>query len=226
VAVENSIFLEIAEIWGIENVYPNRESRWLSFLLQSFFGRFLVSEVFNSHRRLRSLRIAGADSSLSTAANCPRLSFSQVEQRERQDAIADAATKQSYGPTDIIRDCWQNPKGHREPPNAIGATLASPAMASVTTSPATQKRTMLLINCMRLAGCIMRQRRALRSITVENAILHQSTVGLGQSHLVSRDTSFRATRLAGLVSDSRSLLGALERKTPRVRSVLVADLRR
>ena len=80
-------------------------------------------------------------------------------------------------------------------PQAI--TLASPAMASVTTSPATQ-----------------------------NAILHQSTVGLGQSHLVSCDTLFRATRLAGLVSDSRSRLGALDRKTPRVRSVLVADLRR
>jgi len=46
--LKNSVFLEIAEIWGIENVYEKRERRLLGFLLQSFFGHFLASEFFNS----------------------------------------------------------------------------------------------------------------------------------------------------------------------------------
>ena len=53
-----------------------------------------------------------------------------MEQKEREDAIADAATEQSYGPTDImsaeIRDCWEKPKGHREPTKCNGDDTRKP----------------------------------------------------------------------------------------------------
>jgi hypothetical protein len=49
--LKNSTFLKTAEICGIENVYANQESRLWGFLMQSFFGHFLVIEFFNSHRR-------------------------------------------------------------------------------------------------------------------------------------------------------------------------------
>jgi hypothetical protein len=52
--LKNSIFSKTPEIWGIENVQKNRESRLSGFLEQSFFEHFLVSEFFNSHRPLHS----------------------------------------------------------------------------------------------------------------------------------------------------------------------------
>jgi hypothetical protein len=44
--LKNSILLKITEIWGIENVYPNGESRLEGFLMQTIFGHFPVSEFF------------------------------------------------------------------------------------------------------------------------------------------------------------------------------------
>jgi len=58
--LKNSIFLEIAEIWGIENVYEKRERRLLGFLLQSFFGHFLASEFFQQPQSL-TLKTAPID---------------------------------------------------------------------------------------------------------------------------------------------------------------------
>src|SRR6266404_2883971 len=55
---------------------------------------------------LRSLTIGRVGLS---RANCLQPSVSVVEQKERQYAVADTATEQSYGPTDImsaeVRDC-------------------------------------------------------------------------------------------------------------------------
>jgi hypothetical protein len=47
--LKNSIFLETAKIWGIENVQENSESRLWGFLAQSFFDQFWKIEFFNSH---------------------------------------------------------------------------------------------------------------------------------------------------------------------------------
>jgi hypothetical protein len=38
--LKNSSFLEIAEIWGIENVYPSRESRFVALPIAKFFRAF------------------------------------------------------------------------------------------------------------------------------------------------------------------------------------------
>jgi len=51
VGVENSLFVKIAKILGIENVCQDRDRRLWGLLMQSFFDRFLVSEFFNSHGR-------------------------------------------------------------------------------------------------------------------------------------------------------------------------------
>jgi hypothetical protein len=53
--LKNCIFVKIAGIWEIENVYQNGDRRLLGFLLQSFFDHFPASEFFNSHGIFRQL---------------------------------------------------------------------------------------------------------------------------------------------------------------------------
>jgi hypothetical protein len=47
--LKKSIFLKTAEIWGIENVYPNRESRLYGILARFYFYEFRGKDFFNSH---------------------------------------------------------------------------------------------------------------------------------------------------------------------------------
>jgi hypothetical protein len=51
--LKNSIFLEIAEIWGIEGSTQTENVVCRASYLQSFFGYFLVSEFFISHAILQ-----------------------------------------------------------------------------------------------------------------------------------------------------------------------------
>ena len=47
--LKNSIFFKAAKIWGMEMPRKTEKAVLWGFLLQSFFGHFLVSEFFNSH---------------------------------------------------------------------------------------------------------------------------------------------------------------------------------
>jgi len=94
-----------------------------------------------------------------------------VEQKERQYAVADTATEQSYGPTDImsaeVRDCWQNPKGCREPTNCIRGNTRKPSDSQRHDESHQSEENNALDESHAAICCIMRQGWALGSMSVE-----------------------------------------------------------
>ena len=91
-----------------------------------------------------------------------------MEQKERQYTVADAATEQSYWPTDImsaeVRDCWQNPKGCREPTKCNRGNTRKPSDSQRHDESHQSEENNVLDESHAAICCIMRQRWAPGSI--------------------------------------------------------------
>jgi hypothetical protein len=110
-----------------------------------------------------------------------------VEQKERQYAVADAATEQSYWPTDImsaeVRDCWQNSKGCREPTKCNRGNTRKPSDSQRHDESHQSEENNVLDESHAAICCIMRQRWAPGSISVEIRRFHSR---YGQVHRAAR----------------------------------------
>ena len=85
-----------------------------------------------------------------------------MKHRECQYAVADGAAEQSYGPTDImsaeVRDCWQNPKGRREPTEYNRSNTRKPSDSQRHDESHESEENNVLDESHEAIRCIMRQR--------------------------------------------------------------------